>query len=63
MYCVGIYSVAVMGVLGIHKSTKMKLSFVAQEKKCWTNIIRQIVAPKDKSLCVQEICRKEILYH
>jgi hypothetical protein len=53
------------GVLGIRKSTKMKLSFVAQENKCWTNSfgIRQTVAPKDKSLCVQQICRKQILDH
>jgi hypothetical protein len=37
MYNVGIFSVPMTGVLGIHISTKMKLSFVAQEKKCWTN--------------------------
>jgi hypothetical protein len=50
MYCVGIFSVPMMGVLGIHKSTKMKLSFVTQEKKCWAHsfIVRQTVASAAK---------------
>jgi hypothetical protein len=35
VYHLEIFGAPAMGVLGIHKTTKMKSSFFAYEKKCW----------------------------
>jgi hypothetical protein len=35
IYCMGIYGVPVMGILGVHKSMNMKPSLVSHEKKHW----------------------------
>lgn len=37
IYCVAIFSVPVTNVLGIQKTTKMKISLVAKKKTCWVD--------------------------
>jgi hypothetical protein len=33
IYCMGIFGVPVTGILGVHRTTKMKPSFITPEKK------------------------------
>jgi hypothetical protein len=63
MYCVGIFSVPVTGVLGIHKTTDTKPWFMAHEKKCWIDdsITDRWQHPTIKVYASNSVCVNQLL--
>jgi hypothetical protein len=61
VYCVGTFSAPITGILGSHKTTKMKPSFITHEKKHGINGSHgKIVTTNNKSLCMQLVLLESI---